>query len=283
MNIPFGRGAIPWSDPIAREITLQTFRPEAHRPDGPVVFVQHGMQRNGDDYRDFWIEAAQRHAALIVAPTFSAAAFPGSESYNNGLVRDDAGAVRPRAEWAYGVPARVFAALRDAGITTRERARIFGHSAGSQFLHRMLSVMDGPWESPVCGNAGWYTLPDASAPFPDGLGGTGVSDADLVRLLARDITILAGDADTETNGPSVPSHAAAVAQGPHRFARAHAYLAAGRAEAARRGVPCNWRLVVVPGIGHDGHAMSVAAAALWFEGQLPDAATLAARRGAVVA
>lgn len=281
MNIPFGRAELPWNDPAVRGVVLNTFRPEAHVPDGPVVFVQHGMMRNGDDYRDFWIEAAQRHAALIVAPTFPNAAFPKAESYNNGLVRADDGSVRPRAEWGYGVPARVFAALREAGITTRPRARIFGHSAGSQFLHRMISVMDGPWENPICGNAGWYTLPDLSRPFPEGLGGVGVSDADMARLLARDLIILAGDADTETSGPSLPAQPAAVAQGPHRFARARNYLAAGQAEAARRGVPCNWRLIVVPGVGHDGHTMSVAAAGLWFEGQLPDAATLGARRGAV--
>lgn len=283
MNIPQGRGAIAWQDPIGLPVTLHTWRPAGHRPDGEVVFVQHGMNRNGDEYRDFWIEAAERHDALIVAPTFSNEAFPQAETYNNGRVRAEDGSVRPRADWSYGVPARVFAALRAAGITTRDRARIFGHSAGSQFLHRLLAVMDGPWETPVCGNAGWYTQPDADRPFPEGLGGIGLTDADVARFLARDLTILAGDADTETSGPSLPSHDAALAQGPHRFARAHAYLAAGRAEAARRGVACNWRLVEVPGIGHDGHAMSVAAAALWFEGTLPAPETLAARKGAVVA
>jgi hypothetical protein len=42
----------------------------AHGPDDPVVIVQHGMLRNGDDYRDFWIPAAEKHNILIVAPTF---------------------------------------------------------------------------------------------------------------------------------------------------------------------------------------------------------------------
>ena len=53
------------------------------------------------------------------------------------------------------------------------------------------------------------------------------------------------------------------------------------AEAARRRVPCHWRIAVVPGIGHDGDAMSKACAALWFEGAMPDAARLAALAGKV--
>jgi hypothetical protein len=90
--------------------------------------------------------------------------------------------------------------------------------------------------------------------------------------LAFPMTILAGDRDTETGGPSLPSSPEAIAQGPHRFARAHHYLDAGRAEGARRGVACNWRLVPVAGIGHDGAAMSRVAAALWFEDRLITAA-----------
>jgi hypothetical protein len=89
-----------------------------------------------------------------------------------------------------------------------------------------------------------------------------------VRLLAYPLTILAGDQDIETTGPSLPSQPEAIAQGPHRFARAHRYLKAGQAEAARRGTACNWRLVPVAGIGHDGAAMSRVAAALWFENRL---------------
>jgi len=46
----------------------------------------------------------------------------------------------------------------------------------------------------------------------------------------------------------------------------HYYLERGRAEAAALGVPCNWRLVVVPGVGHDGMRMSAFAAAHWFDG-----------------
>jgi hypothetical protein len=51
-------------------------------------------------------------------------------------------------------------------------------------------------------------------------------------------------------------------QGPTRYARAHAYVAAARDAARRRGVSCAWTIIDVPGVGHDGAGMSAAAAAI---------------------
>ncbi len=72
-------------------------------------------------------------------------------------------------------------------------------------------------------------------------------------------------------------------QGPHRYARAQNYFEFGRKEAERRGVPFGWKLQVVPGIGHDGRAMSAVCASLWFDGKMPDDAELARLAGQQVA
>ena len=267
-----GKAAIPWTDPacdLARPVSLHCYRAAGFTADSPVVLVQHGMLRNGDEYRDFWIPAAERHGLLIVAPTFGKPHWPEADHYNNGLVLDEAGAPRPRSSWAYAIPLRVFAALREAGVTRRARAHLFGHSAGGQFGHRLMSTQPhDALEAVTIGNPGWYSLPTLGLPFPAGLGGIGLGDADVERLLAYPMTILAGDQDIETSEPSLPSQPEAIAQGPHRFARAHNYLKAGQAEATRRGVACNWQLVPVAGIGHDGAAMSRVAAAIWFENRL---------------
>lgn len=280
-----GRIAFPFTDALHaadRELVLHAYRAPGVTADSPVVFVLHGMNRNGDEYRDFWIEAADRHGLLILAPTFSTATHPGADPYNNGGVRDTKGAVTPSPSWSYHVPARVFAALRAGGVTRRRQAFLFGHSAGSQFAHRMAALTDrSPFCAIGCGNAGWYSLPTLDQPFPEGLGGLGLTEADLEAWLAYPLLILAGDADVETGGPSLPANAEALAQGAHRFARAHNVLGFARTEAARRGVPCHWRMEVVPGIGHDGNAMSKVCAAIWFEGRQPDAARMAALAGKV--
>ena len=269
-----GRASVPFEDADGdgRAVVLECYRPASHAPDRPVVLVQHGMNRNGDEYRDAWIPAADRHGLLIVAPTFPDAAWPGARLYNDGHVLAEDGAVRPRASWSNAIPGRVFALLRQAGVTARNRAFLWGHSAGGQFVHRLLGLHDHGWlEAAGAANAGWYTQPTLDTPYPQGLGGIGLDDAAVARLLAFPLVIFAGDQDTETEAANLPRHAAALAQGPHRFARAHAYLGAGQAEAARRGVPCNWRLVVVPGVGHEGMRMSAVAAEYWFDGQMPAA------------
>ena len=44
---------------------------------------------------------------------------------------------------------------------------LFGHSAGAQFVHRLLlMVPDGRYAALVAANAGWYTVPDKSIDYP---------------------------------------------------------------------------------------------------------------------
>ena len=67
-----GSASIPYTDPFnpERKLVLECHRPANHTPDRPVVIVQHGMNRNGGEYRDAWVPTADRHGLLIVAITF---------------------------------------------------------------------------------------------------------------------------------------------------------------------------------------------------------------------
>lgn len=274
-----GTNAVPFhfEGQPGREIVLHTYRSAGYQPGKHVVFVQHGMLRNGDEYRDFWIPAADRHGLLIVAPTFPNEGFKGAENYNDGMVRNETGQITPAETWIYRVPALVAAALVDAGVMAPGRARIFGHSAGAQFLHRMVSLLGfGPFAAVATGNAGWYSLPTLDTPFPAGLAGTGVDEADLRRLLESPLHVMAGLLDCEASADNLPSQPEAAAQGPGRLHRARHYYAAGKTMADTLGCGFNWRFTEVPGVAHDGRAMSVAAAGLWFDGRLPDAAALGA-------
>ncbi len=259
-----------------RPFTLNTYRPYGYTPEDPVVVVQHGVLRNGDEYRDFWIPAADKHRLLIVALTFSNEIWPGVESYNNGRAFSAGGNPRHLDGWTYALVANVLRDLAASGVSNCQPAYLFGHSAGGQFVHRLMSSQPHtPFAGVITANPGWYTLPDLTLPYPEGMGGVGLTDQHLARLLAYPMIILAGDQDTDTRDPNLPAQPEALRQGPHRYARAQYYFEAGRQAAERLGLPFGWRLQSVPGIGHDGRAMSAVAAHLWFDGGMPDAATLA--------
>jgi pimeloyl-ACP methyl ester carboxylesterase len=264
---PRGRISIPYRDPSSpeRALSLECYRPANHTPETPVVIVQHGQSRNGREYCDAWIPVADEAGLLVVAITFPKDSWPDAAVYNNGNVFDATGAIRSRETWSLAIPGRVVGLLREAGVTTRPQTYLWGHSAGGQFVHRLLATQPhGVFEAVGAANPGWYTLPTLDQPYPNGLGGIGISADDFKRFLAYPLVIFAGDRDIDSAGENLPNHAEARAQGPHRFARAHFYFERGREEAAKLGVTCNWRLVTVPGIGHQGMRMAAFAAKYWF-------------------
>jgi pimeloyl-ACP methyl ester carboxylesterase len=264
-----GRASIPYTDPFNRDrpLVLECFLPERHDPGKPVVIVQHGASRNGAEYCEAWVPAAERHGFLVVAIAFPKESWPDAVTYNNGHVLAEDGTLRPRDGWSQAIPGRVFALLREAGVTARDKAHLWGHSAGGQFVHRLLATQPhGIFEAVGAANSGWYTLPTLDVPYPDGLGGIGLTRADVERFLGYPLVIFSGDQDIDGTTENFPKHDSAMAQGPNRFARAQFYLAQGQAEAATFGVPCRWTRVVVPGVAHEGMKMSAFAAQYWFDG-----------------
>ena len=154
------------------------------------------------------------------------------------------------------------------GVTTRDKTYLWGHSAGGQFVHRLLATQPhGIFAAVGAANSGWYTLPTLDVRYPDGLGGIGLTEDDVVRFLGYPLVLFSGDQDIHGATENFPKHESAMAQGPNRFARAQFYLERGRAEAARLRVPCRWSRVVVPGVAHEGMRMSAFAGDYWFGGR----------------
>jgi poly(3-hydroxybutyrate) depolymerase len=263
-----GRASLPYVDPLTpdRPLVLECFRPQRHDPDKPVVIVQHGQSRNGAEYCDAWVPAAERHGFLVVAITFPKESWPDAVTNNNGHVLAEDGTLRQRDGWSLAIPGRLFALLREAGVTTRDRIHLWGHSAGGQFVHRLLATQPhGIFAAVGAANSGWYTLPTLDLRYPDGLGGIGLTQDDVVRFLGYPMVIFSGDQDIDGTAENFPKHPAAMAQGPNRFARAKFYLARGQAEAAKLGARCRWTRIVVPGVAHEGMRMAAFAAQSWFD------------------
>ena len=157
---------------------------------------------------------------------FPEQSFPEYLWYNFGNLHTADGAPNPREQWTFGIDERLFEALRNQGITTTQRYGLFGHSAGGQYVHRMLSFgYRDRVAVAISANAGTYAMPDLAIDWPWGLGGTEVTRDDLATLLTFPITIMAGTEDTKTTGRFFPKGPKSLKQGPTRYARAHIVLA----------------------------------------------------------
>lgn len=240
-----------------RQITVWSYRPQTVRAQTPVLFVMHGVQRDGARYLLDWVDFGRRNNQIIVVPEFDAVNFPGSNAYNHGNFRGALGNFLPREQWSFSVIEPLFDAVRARTGTEVDRYRIYGHSAGAQFVHRFVLFMpEARYSLAVSANAGSYAVPDLSISYPFGLKDTPLSEADLVRALQRPLTILLGTADNDPAHPNLPDQPGAVAQGPHRVARGEHFFAAARRAALGRNVRLRWQLGYAEGIAHDNAGMA---------------------------
>lgn len=250
------------------------YRPRQAGPDAKILFVIHGARRNADRYRDIWTRHAEKYGFVVLAPEFSEDLFPGFWRFQMGNLYAATGRKKPVADSAFAALERIFDAVRGTYGFTAVHYDLFGHSAGGQFVHRM--VLFGQARRARCvvaANAGTYSMPDETVPLPYGTGDAGLSPADYARAYAVDMVVMVGRNDDDPNHRSLSRNPEALAQGRHRLARGQLFFKKATAMAGRLGLTCRWRFVTVPGVGHHAAGMSAAAVGCFVAGiiQRPEA------------
>lgn len=240
-----------------RQVTVRYLLPSQATPESPVVIVMHGVGRNGADYLNDWMPYARKLGFLLIVPEFSKTQFPGEEGYNSGNTVDRSGRALSREQWSYSAIEPIFDAVKARTGSRAGRYRLFGHSAGAQFVHRFLYfIPEARVERAVAANAGWYMLPDLTVDFPYGLKGSPVTELDLRHALAVPLTVLLGTADTDPVLHSLRHTPEADAQGMHRLARGKYFYARAEEAARTRGLRLGWTLATAPGVDHNDAAMT---------------------------
>ena len=230
----------------------------------PMVIVMHGADRDASRYRDEWSALAQLNRFVVIAPEFSKEAFPGSAGYNLGNVFDrNEHARREEKSWAFSAIEPLFDAVVRQLDSTQTEYILYGHSAGSQFVHRFLFYKpDARVKHYIAANAGWYTLPDFSEPYPYGLNGAGVDPGALKSVLQRNVVVLLGDHDNDATDSKLRRTPEALSQGAHRLARGRSFFTHAEQQAKALGVPFNWRMHVVRYARHSNGEMAIGAVSL---------------------
>ena len=268
-SIPSGRGHYFFNDTLGnvdRPILVYTYRPASWNTSGPILIVMPGAGREGSGPRETWIPSAEKYSALVVVPEFSLQYYPDDLWYINGNTFDMKG-WKPKNNWTYMAIEHLFDDISAKSGATRNTYLLDGHSAGAQFVHRMVMVLpEARYSRAVAANAGMYLMPNLSIPFGFGLKDSPLPLADIPRVLSRKLVIMSGDADTNTDDGGLAKFPEAEAQGATRFERAKYFFASAQALAAGLNVPLNWEYHVVHGIGHDEAGMAGPSAEVLFSG-----------------
>ncbi|MBX7166369.1 MAG: alpha/beta hydrolase [Pirellulales bacterium] len=246
-----------------KPIVVWTHAPRALKPKSAIVFVMHGMRRNGREYRDQWVRHAEAQRFLLIVPEFSEQAY-SDEAYQRGNMFDDQGRAIDPTKWTFTAIEHLFDYVREAAGNRSEQYYLYGHSAGGQVVQRLVMFLpQARFKRAIAANPGYYTLPEAGA-FPYGLDGTTASDETLRQGFARDFVLLLGDADTDRDDPNLRKTAEADRQGQHRFERGQFFFERARQRAAALDADFHWQKRTVRGAGHSDKQMSQAAVTALF-------------------
>jgi dienelactone hydrolase len=238
-------------DIAGTRMTVFTYRP-ANCSDLSLLLVFHGVARNARSYRDYARPLADRNCLLLVAPRLDQRDFPGWRYQRGGIVKD--GVVQNPSDWTGRlVPAMVDWVRQQEGRPLAYS--LLGHSAGGQFLERLAAFVPTQAKRIVVANPGSYVFPSLDVAAPYGLArvyGGADGETQLRRYLEQPLTIYLGEADTRDDRDDNPE---TRAQGASRHQRGVNVFNAGRKLAQERGWTFNWRLVELPGVGHNAPRM----------------------------
>lgn len=230
----------------APPVTVWYYRPGKIDSSTRVVFLMHGSSRTGREAREIGTPYAEKHGFVLLAPEFSEAHYPG-DSYAFGNMLDPEGKPVPEERWGFATIERLFDVVRDELHLSAGTYDILGHSAGGQFVQRLvLFAPRARFRRAVASSPGRYAMPTMSRKFPYGFDGSPLDASFLRHAFSRDFVLVLGDKDTDDRDREVE----AMQQGGNRFARGLRFFATATEEANTLKAPLEWRLRIAAGVDH---------------------------------
>jgi poly(3-hydroxybutyrate) depolymerase len=182
-SIATGAGSFQFVDTLGnadKPIRVWYYCPEQLVTTTPVVFVMHGVQRNGERYRNEWQGYAEKYSFLLLCPEFDEKNYP-TDAYQWGNMFDAKKRPLPESKWTFTAVEHLLDFAKKASGDTSPTYFIFGHSAGGQFVHRFALFMPhARYARAIAANPGWYTMPTYTGhKFPNGLRDSNLPEARL--------------------------------------------------------------------------------------------------------
>jgi len=242
-----------------RTIKVYYYAPKRLTQNSRIVFVLHGASRNGSVYRDEWQKHAEKYNFLVLCPELSKSDFPFWEYQYGNIYDKENKKFNPKDTWTFNLIEELFDFVREDRKMRVGSYCIFGHSAGAQFVQRMVLFMpEARFSLAIANGAGWYTLPNFKYAFYrdlSGLKGSPVTEEGLKKAFEKNLIILMGDKDFVTK--TRPASYAATKHKWDRVWRAKFFYKEAHTRSEQIGVEFNWIYKTVPDADHNNpkHAL----------------------------
>ncbi len=222
-----------------------------------VLFVIHGVNRNAVDYRNYLVQKAKEKNIILIVPEFSEEHFPGSHQFNYGYVYANGDLPNPdglqdESDWTFSVIEPLFAYTKSNLELSTAQYNIIGHSAGAQFLHRLMMFKNNlKINKAVISAAGWYTLPENNTNFPYGLQNCILANKNFENFYKTQVVIQVGSLDNNPNATNLRRNSTVDVQGTHRLARAEYFYDFCQQRAQSLSQAFHWTMVIRPQATHE--------------------------------
>lgn len=242
-----------------KTLCLHYYLPAAIASDSKVLFVCHGVKRNPKKYLQDWRQQADKLGVILIAPEFDSKNYPGFRSYNQGNVLNRKKRINPEDSWSFKHIEAAFQHVKACLRLTSEKYLLYGHSAGAQFVHRLIMLLPKTsCELAIAANPGSLTFPCHETDFPYGIKQFSQPSAVLQKAFSRKLVILLGQKDIDANHRYLNNSRSAKKQGANRLERGRNFFAACRKKAEELNAEFLWQLVEVPDVEHSNKGMASA-------------------------
>ena len=233
--------------------------PEEINNQTQVLFIIHGGARDSEKYLDIWKKFTEHKNIILVAPEFKRADYEDYEYLN---ISDDYGVLNKNLnEHLHNSLSIFFSFFKSKYNLEIDTYKLYGHSGGAQFVHRLLLFSDyDNVSSAVIASAGSYTFLN-NENYPYGLKESNhLSDKKIKRYLSQRVTFLIGNQDIKKFESSKKNNTQGKAiQGNNRFEVGINYFNNLITVSERQKIPLRWKFQIAKGVAHDNEKMSLLA------------------------
>ena len=250
-----------WEKP---DIDIFYSSPKSINANTKLLFLMHGGSRAAEKYINDWISFSKDRNVVLVAPEFSKKYYP--EYAFLMMSKENGKSLNDESLYINNSLGLVFDFFKAKLKLSTSNYRLYGHSGGSQFVHRYLLLSnDTRIEKAAMANAGFYTFLDDEITYPFGTKKMKISDERIKWFYRLKGGVFLGSADNDSNHESLPRMRKAKKQGKNRLERGKNFFDDLVKYGVGNNLPFRWRFQIVSNVGHSNIGMSMAASEFLLE------------------